>query len=352
MRTALVTGHAGFIGFHLSRRLLNDGWRVIGVDDLNDYYAVSLKQQRLSLLAENTALTSVIAPIQQEQQLYHLFEEHRPEIVFHLAAQAGVRHSITNPRSYFQSNLQGSFELLEAARAFPPQHLLMASSSSVYGSSDRFPYGETQRSDAPLSFYAATKKSSELMAHSYAHLYGTPITMMRFFTVYGPWGRPDMAYMKFIKAALAGDGIDVYNNGQMKRDFTFIDDVVEAMIRLAAVAPGAPAEPALASPPTTAASSIDSLSPIAPHRVVNIGNSRPVELMGFIASIETAIGRPIRRNFQPMAQGDVQMTWADTALLQHLTGFRPQVSVQDGVAALVAWYLQDFSEHEVLSRTG
>ena len=333
MRTALITGHAGFVGFHLADRLLKEGWRVIGIDDLNPYYSVALKERRLEMLQASDALVSYIGPIQERGKLEKLFEEHQPDSVFHLAAQAGVRDSIDKPRNYFESNLQGTFELLEAARHVRPQHLLMASSSSVYGANSTFPSNETQSNQWPLSFYAATKKSTEIMAHSYAHIHGTPITMLRFFTVYGPWGRPDMAYMKFIEAALEDRQIDVYNEGKMKRDFTYIDDVVESLYRLAKVPPCVGAESGY---------SHDSLSPVAPHRIVNIGNSRPVELMTFIDAIETALGRPIKRNMHPMVQGDVEQTWADTGLLQHLIGFQPKFTAHEGVKRLVDWYLGEY----------
>ncbi len=252
-------------------------------------------------------------------------------MVVHLAAQAGVRYSIDNPRSYLESNLVGTFELLEAARAHPPQHMLLASTSSAYGANTEMPYRETMKADHQMSFYAATKKASEAMAHSYAHLFGLPVTMFRFFTVYGPWGRPDMALFKFTRAMLAGEKIDVYNHGEMMRDFTYVEDLVEAVRRLIDTPPVRP----------TAAEDIaegDSLSPVAPWRVVNIGNSQPVQLGDMIAAIEDALGIKAKRNFMPMQPGDVPATWADAELLRSLTGYVPGTDIREGVRRFVAWY--------------
>lgn len=327
MKTVLVTGSAGFIGFHLSKRLLAEGCKVIGVDSLNDYYDVSLKRARHDqLIGEH--FTEVIGKVETPGLLGELFARHRPDYVIHMAAQAGVRYSIDNPRAYLQANLMGTFELLEAARAVPPKHMLLASTSSAYGASTAMPYQETARADHQMSFYAATKKSTENMAHSYAHLYDLPITMFRFFTVYGPWGRPDMALFKFTKAILSGQPIDVYNHGDMKRDFTYIDDLVNALILLMDVVPGQ----------TPSGVSGDSLSPIAPHRVVNIGNSQSVQLTDFIAAIEAATGKTAQRNLMDMQAGDVPATWADASVLKALTGYAPQTDVRDGVAKFVAWY--------------
>lgn len=329
MRTALITGSAGFIGYHLCQRLLSDGFRVIGLDSLSDYYDVSLKRRRQSMLEEHAAFSAVNDSVERPGLLTDLFSA-RPDIVVHLAAQAGVRHSIDDPRSYLSSNIAGTFELLEAARAVPPVHMLLASTSSVYGANTEMPYRETDRADFQMSFYAATKKATESMAHSYAHLYGLPITMFRFFTVYGPWGRPDMALFKFTKAILADQPIDVYNHGRMQRDFTYIDDLVEAIRRLIEVAPTRP------DTPETAVR--DGVSPVAPWRVINIGNSAPVQLEDMIAAVEAAIGRPAIRNLMPMQPGDVPATWADTSLLQHLTGFVPATDIRHGVAQFVDWY--------------
>ncbi|MCO6384085.1 MAG: GDP-mannose 4,6-dehydratase [Vannielia sp.] len=327
-RTALVTGSAGFIGSHVARRLLDDGFRVIGLDAMTDYYDVSLKQRRHQRLMQSEGFSAVEARLEEPGRLEALLEEHAPDVVIHLAAQAGVRYSIDAPESYVEANLIGTFRLLEAARAHPPAHMLMASTSSVYGANEKMPYAETDRVAHQMSFYAATKAANEAMAHSYAHLYDLPVTMFRFFTVYGPWGRPDMALFKFVKAIRAGEPIDVYNHGRMRRDFTYIDDLVEGIRRLVDVPPerGAPVGEA------------DSLSPVAPWRVVNIGNAAPVELGTFIEAIEAALGARAEKNMMEMQPGDVPATWADTALLTALVGELPQTSLEEGVGAFVAWY--------------
>ncbi len=329
-RTALVTGSSGFIGFHLCRRLLDEGWRVVGLDNLSDYYEVSLKERRQAMLAQNAGFSVVNDSVETPGLMMRLFEEHRPDVVVHLAAQAGVRYSIENPRSYLESNIVGTFEILEAARAFPPAHMLLASTSSAYGANTEMPYREVMKADHQMSFYAATKKATEAMAHSYAHLFGLPVTMFRFFTVYGPWGRPDMALFKFTKAILEGRPIDVYNFGDMKRDFTYVTDLVEAIRLLIDAVPVRPADGVVAEG--------DSLSPVAPWRVVNIGNSEPVQLTDYIAAIEAATGRVAERNLMPMQAGDVPATWADTTLLQSLTGYHPKTRVPEGVKAFVDWY--------------
>jgi len=326
-RTALVTGSAGFIGFHVARALLAQGWQVVGLDSLNTYYDVTLKQDRHALLTAMGGFTPVIDTLEAPGTLHALFERHRPALVVHLAAQAGVRHSIDAPRDYLAANMAGSLELLEAARAYPPAHMLLASTSSVYGANTDMPYAEADKADTQMSFYAATKKAMEAMAHSYAHLYHLPITAFRFFTVYGPWGRPDMAYFKFTRAILNGDPIDVYNNGQMQRDFTYIDDLVAAIMALADVVPG-----------DTPVSSRDSLSPVAPYRLVNIGANAPTALMEFIAAIETAIGQPATKNMMGMQPGDVPATWAETGLLRDLTGPVQQTPLHLGVDRFVDWY--------------
>ncbi|MBY6069052.1 NAD-dependent epimerase/dehydratase family protein [Leisingera aquaemixtae] len=327
MQTALITGSAGFIGYHLAARLLAAGWRVIGLDCLSPYYDVALKERRHGMLAQTPGFTPVIGKLEDPGLLMQLFEAHQPDAVIHLAAQAGVRHSIDAPRDYLEANLIGTFELLEAARAHPPQHLLMASTSSAYGASTEMPFGERQQADHQMSFYAATKKANESMAHSYAHLYGLPTTMFRFFTVYGPWGRPDMALFKFTRAMLAGEPIDVYNHGRMSRDFTYIDDLVSGITGLIAAVPG-----------TEPVSDQDSLSPVAPFRVVNIGASKPTPLMEYIAALEAALGCEAQKNMMEMQAGDVPATWADTRLLTELTGYQPQVGVTEGVARFAAWY--------------
>ncbi len=335
MKTVLVTGSAGFIGYHVAARLLADGVKVIGLDSLSDYYDVDLKRRRHDLLKAQAGFTAAEAPLEQEGLLADLFAARRPDHVIHLAAQAGVRYSIDNPRSYLQSNLIGTFELLEAARAHPPTHMLLASTSSAYGANAKMPYAETDKADRQMSFYAATKKATEAMAHSYAHLYDLPITMFRFFTVYGPWGRPDMALFKFTRAIIEGTPIDVYNNGDMQRDFTYIDDLVEAVMRLAGVVPQRPADGGREDG--------DSLSSVAPFRVVNIGNSEPVQLLDFVTAIEKAVGKQANKNMLPMQPGDVPATWADTSLLTRLTGYQPKTSVEEGVRNFVAWYRQHYN---------
>lgn len=331
MKRALITGSSGFIGSFVCNDLLDKGWQVIGIDSMNDYYDVALKRARLARLTARHGFTHVEEKIESPGILLDLFAAHRPDVVIHLAAQAGVRFSIENPRAYFEANLGGTFEVLEAARAYPPQHMLLASTSSAYGANSDMPYRETARADHQMSFYAATKKSTENMAHSYAHIYGLPITMFRFFTVYGPWGRPDMAPFKFTKAVLNGDPIDVYNNGDMKRDFTYVTDLTHALNLLIDVAPDTSA-PKLDG---------DSLSPVAPFRVLNIGNSNTVPLLDFIRAIEGATGKSAQQNLMPMQQGDVPATWADASLLFKLTGYVPKTDIRTGVSAFVAWY-RDF----------
>ncbi|OJY25489.1 MAG: UDP-glucuronate 5-epimerase [Rhodobacterales bacterium 65-51] len=322
-----ITGSAGFIGYHLSQRLLDAGWQVLGLDGMSDYYDVALKERRHAMLRQNKGFRAVEGLLEAPGLVRGLVEEFRPDVIVHLAAQAGVRYSIEAPRSYVDANLIGTFEVLEAVRAFPPQHLLLASTSSVFGANTEMPYAETHKADHQMSFYAATKKATEAMAHSYAHLYGLPTTMFRFFTVYGPWGRPDMALFKFVKAILAGEAIDVYNHGDMRRDFTYIDDLVIGIERLIAAVPG-----------TEATGAFDSLSPVAPWRVVNIGNGAPVQLMEFVAAIEAATGAEARKNLMPMQPGDVPATWADATLIEALTGPLPRTDIREGVRRFVDWY--------------
>ena len=327
----MVTGAAGFIGYFTCLRILKDGFHVVGIDSLSDYYDPELKRRRQQALLQHQSFSEVNEPIETPGLLADLFAKHTPDIVVHLAAQAGVRYSIDNPRSYLESNLVGTFELLEAARWNPPQHMLLASTSSAYGANTEMPYRERMKADHQMSFYAATKKATEAMAHSYAHLYGLPVTMFRFFTVYGPWGRPDMALFKFTKAMLNGEAIDVYNNGEMMRDFTYVDDLVEAVRRLI------DAPPIRVDRPEDVEAN-DSLSPVAPWRIVNIGNSQPVQLGDMIAAIEEALGIKAERNLMPMQPGDVPATWADAELLHSLTGYVPRTDIREGVSRFVTWY--------------
>ena len=334
MKTVLITGSAGFIGFHLATLLLEQGHRVIGLDAHDSYYDPALKVSRETRLLNFPGFQAVRARVEDPGALMDLFKTHRPDAVVHLAAQAGVRFSIENPRAYVQSNILGTFELLEAARAFPPQHLLLASTSSVYGANAAMPYRETDKADSQMSFYAASKKSTEAMAHSYAHLFGLPVTMFRFFTVYGPWGRPDMAPYLFTHAILHGQPIKIFNHGDMRRDFTYVSDLVRAIGLLIA-------KPPVAGAPVGAA---DSLSTVAPWRAVNIGNGSPVQLLDFIAAIEDATGRKAIRQMLPMQPGDVPATWADTTLLQDLTGYAPQTDITKGVRAYVDWFRAHYGE--------
>lgn len=326
-----ITGTAGFIGFHLARLLLSEGFRVHGYDGMTDYYDVRLKQRRHAMLAQNEGFSATEAMLEEFETLGRTIEEFRPDVIVHLAAQAGVRYSLENPRAYIDANIVGTFNVMECARAVPVKHLLMASTSSVYGANEEMPFHETDKADTPLTIYAATKKACESMGHSYANIYALPTTMFRFFTVYGPWGRPDMALFKFTRGILEGTPIDIYNNGEMWRDFTYVDDLVRGIRLLIDAVPPLPGE---RGEPIAG----DSLSPAAPFRVVNIGNSDKVRLLDFVEAIEQEIGRKAIRNYMPMQMGDVPATWADANLIHELTGFRPATPFREGVARFVAWY--------------
>jgi UDP-glucuronate 4-epimerase len=325
----LITGSAGFIGFSLARRLLADGHIVCGIDGMTAYYDVALKQRRLDILRASNRYVAHQFMLEDFDALSRAAEDFQPDIIIHLAAQAGVRYSLENPRAYVDSNLIGTFNVMEIAKAQKPAHFMLASTSSIYGANTQMPFGENDRADHPMTFYAATKKSTELMAHSYAHLWDIPTTAFRFFTVYGPWGRPDMALFKFVEAMMQGQPIDIYNNGEMSRDFTYIDDLVEGIVRLMDCAPvkGQPV-----------AGGMDSLSPVAPFRVVNLGGGQPVKLMRFIECIEQAMGQTALKNMMPMQAGDVPATFARTDLLEQLIGYKPQTPVEVGVKHFVEWY--------------
>jgi len=328
----LITGTAGFIGFHLAKRLLADGHEVQGIDALTPYYDVELKKKRHAILAGSNRFTAHIAHLEDGELIAEIHGAAKPDVIVHLAAQAGVRYSLENPDAYVRSNVDGTFNLLEVMRPSPPKHFMFASTSSVYGANTSMPFRESDRADHPLTLYAATKKAGEVMAHSYSHLFAIPTTVFRFFTVYGPWGRPDMALFKFVDATLKGKPIDVYGEGRMSRDFTFIDDLVESIVRLVPVIPERGA----------ATGAEDTLSPAAPYRVVNIGGGAPVELTKFIDAIEAKLGRKAIRNLMPMQPGDVRDTFASADLLEKLTGYRPETKIEEGVGKFVDWYRQYF----------
>lgn len=328
MRRALITGTAGFVGFHLAELLLQEGWEVGGYDGMTDYYDVALKRRRHDMLHQHPRFSATEAMLEDRPALEAAVQSFAPEVIVHLAAQAGVRYSLENPRAYIDSNVVGTLNVMEAAKAAKVRHLLMASTSSVYGANEEMPFSETEKADTQLTIYAATKKATESMGHFWAHIHRIPITMFRFFTVYGPWGRPDMALFKFTKGILEGTPIDIYNHGDMWRDFTYIDDLVRGIRGLIDAVPGGP-ETAVKG---------DSLSPVAPFRIVNIGNSEKVRLLDFIEAIEAELGRPAIRNYMGMQTGDVPATWADASLLQTLTGYRPRTDFREGVARFVRWY--------------
>lgn len=327
-RRAFVTGTAGFIGFHLAEHLLQNGWRVAGYDGMTDYYDVRLKKQRHELLHQHKDFSATIAMLEDNDSVSRTIADFEPDVIVHLAAQAGVRYSLENPRAYIEANVVGTMNVMEAAKNADVGHLLMASTSSVYGANEEMPFDERQKTDSPLTIYAATKKANEAMGHAWAHIHHIPVTMFRFFTVYGPWGRPDMALFKFTKGILDGTPIDIYNNGDMWRDFTYVDDLVRGIRGLIDAVPSA----------ANSALGTDSLSPVAPFRVVNIGNSEKIRLMDFIEAIEDELGKKAIRNLMPMQTGDVPATWADASLLQELTGYQPQTPVREGVARFVRWY--------------
>ena len=330
MPRVLITGTAGFIGFHLARLLLAEGFTVHGYDGMTDYYDVALKQRRHQMLLQNGAFSCTEGMLEDQATFDKVADDFAPDVIVHLAAQAGVRYSLENPRAYLDANVIGTFNVMEAARRLKVDHLLMASTSSVYGANEEMPFDECEKADTQLTIYAATKKATESMSHAYAHLWDLPTTMFRFFTVYGPWGRPDMALFKFTKGILEDTPIDIYNHGEMYRDFTYVEDLVRGIHLLIDAVPVRPTDGVVEDG--------DSLSPVAPWRVVNIGNSDKVRLLDFIEAIEAEIGVEATRNYMDMQPGDVPATWANAELLKKLTGYQPQTPFREGVARFVKWY--------------
>lgn len=328
----LITGTAGFIGFHLAKRLLEDGHEVVGVDNFSDYYDVALKNDRNEILEQYPHFRVDRISLEDAPALNSVWERTQPDIAIHLAAQAGVRYSIDHPEAYISSNIVGTFNVLEAARRHGVKHLLAASTSSAYGANTLMPFRETDKAVHPMTLYAATKASTELMAHSYSHLFGMPTTYFRFFTVYGPWGRPDMALFKFAKLMLEGKPIEVYGEGNMSRDFTFVDDLVESIVRLVDIIPG-----------TDPSCEGDTLSHVAPYRLVNIGGGKPSPLMGYIAELEKALGKTADKVYLPMQDGDVPATTASPELLMRLTGYKPETPISVGVPAFVEWFRKRYA---------
>ena len=324
-KTYLVTGGAGFIGFHLSKSLLEQGAEVIGFDNLNDYYDVQLKMDRLAILEEHENYTFVKGDLSDKSDVFRLFQDYAPQIVVHLGAQAGVRYSIDNPDAYMMSNMMGFFYILEGCRHFPVEHLVYASSSSVYGGNDKIPFSTQDQVDEPVSLYAATKKSNELMAHAYSKLYHIPVTGLRFFTVYGPYGRPDMAYYKFTRKILAGEPIQIYNNGDMYRDFTYIDDIVQGI------------ENMLCNPPVQNAKGVQ-------YKLYNIGNNKPEKLMDYIETLERCLGKTAVKEFLPMQPGDVYQTYADVTDLMRDYDFKPNTTIEEGLSRFVQWYREYYRQ--------
>jgi len=320
----LITGGAGFIGFHVSKALLEQGCSVTGFDNMNDYYEVSLKEARLNILRGYPGYTFRKADLADKEAVFRIFETEKPDVVLNLGAQAGVRYSIDNPDAYMQSNIMGFFHILEACRHYPVQHLVYASSSSVYGGNDKVPFSTQDQVDEPVSLYAATKKSNELMAYAYSKLYGICLTGLRFFTVYGPYGRPDMAYFKFTKKILAGEPIQIYNNGDMYRDFTYIDDIVRGILNV------------LCNPPIQDKKG-------AFYKIYNIGNNQPEKLMTFIETLEKCLGQEAKKEFLPMQAGDVYQTYADVDDLIHDFGFKPSTSIEEGLSRFVQWYREYYA---------
>ena len=325
-----ITGSSGFIGFHLAKKLLNKGIKVYGFDSMNSYYDVKLKRARLSILRKYKNFSFTKESLQNEKKLSKCIIKFKPQIIVHLAAQAGVRHSIKNPDLYLNANILGTFNVLKIANKIKLKHLIIGSSSSVYGANKKFPFQENDKADHQLSFYAATKKSTESLAHSYSSLWKLPITMLRFFTVYGPFGRPDMAYFKFTKNILKGKKIDIYNKGKMFRDYTYIDDIVDGIYKLLNKIP---------SLKTKKKYKNDSLSHVAPFRILNIGNTKKIYLLDFINTLEKELNKKIKRNYLPMQKGDVYSTMSDSSLLKRITGYNPKTNYKTGIKKFINWYI-------------
>lgn len=339
MKKILITGSSGFIGFHISKLLLENGHEVLGIDAMTDYYDPTLKSKRNDILLSYKKYSFLKCRLEDYESIYNKIKSFKPKIIIHLAAQAGVRFSIENPREYLKSNIEGAFNILEVAQKIKIDHLLMASTSSIYGANTEMPYKELQKTDHQLSFYAATKKANEVMAHSYSHLWKIPITMFRFFTVYGEYGRPDLALFKFVQAILKNEEIDIYNHGNMYRDFTYVGDLVKS-IRLLIDKPPENFERRLKNYKN------DSISPVAPFRILNIGNSKKIKLLDFIEAIEQKLDKKARKNFMGMQKADVPATWADASLIEEITGYKPNTKIDNGVSKFVDWYLDFYKIHK------
>ena len=332
-KNVIVTGSAGFIGFHMTKKLLSQGWNVIGIDNLNPYYDISLKLKRHEVLKKNTSFSEVIGNIEDDNIIKNAIKHSKPDIFIHLAAQAGVRYSLDNPETYIKSNLLGTFKVIESLREYKVKHFLAASTSSVYGNSPETPYNEKSNTDFPVSFYASTKKGMEVITHNYSHLYNIPTTIFRFFTVYGPWGRPDMALFKFTNAILKNEPIQIYNHGKMKRDFTYVDDLIESIYRLIQIPPEKKEN-------TKVKIAHDLTSNFAPWRVVNIGNSKPIELLKFIETLELVLNKKAIKNYLPYQRGEVLQTWSDNGLLEKLIKFKPNTELLEGIKKFINWYYE------------
>ena len=335
MKTKIyITGSSGFIGFHCAKKFLEKGFKVHGLDSMNNYYDINLKKSRLNILKNNKNFSFTKGNIENKKMMSESILRFKPSIILHLAAQAGVRYSLKNPDAYLQSNIIGTFNIIKIANIIKTKHLIIGSSSSVYGANKKFPFQEIDKTDHQISFYAATKKSTENLAHSYSSLWKLPITVLRFFTVYGPWGRPDMAYFKFTKKILNGKKIDIYNKGRMYRDYTYIDDIVDGIFKLINKVPKLTSIKKIKN---------DSLSPVAPFRILNIGNTKKIYLLDFINTLEKELGKKIKKNYMPMQKGDVHSTLSDTSLLKKITGYNPKTKYQTGIKKFIEWYLDYYN---------